>query len=126
MVFKEILLDSGAINGLSTLMNTYGIPPAVLFLLLPFVGGFTSGITVSYVSLTFPILIPLGLNDSLWYAAIAFAAGSIGGMITPLHLCVVMTADYFKSSLVELLKRVAIAEIPMMILSIIVLVVMIN
>ena len=125
MVFKEILLDSGAITVLSTLMNTYGIPPAVLFVLLPFVGGFTSGITVSYVSLTFPILIPLGLGTNLWYAAIAFAAGSVGGMITPLHLCVVMTADYFKTSLGELLKRVAIAEIPLLILSIVVLFVMV-
>ena len=121
MVFKEILLDSGAITALSTMMNTYGIPLSILFVLLPFVGGVTSGITVSFVSLTFPILIPLGMNTSLWYAAIAFTAGSIGGMITPLHLCAVMTADYFKASLSGLLKRVTLAEIPLLILSIAVL-----
>lgn len=126
MVFKEILLDSGAINALSALMDAYGIPPAVLFLLFPFVGGFTSGITVSFVSLTFPILIPLGLGDNLWYAAIAFAAGSIGNMVTPLHLCVVMTADFFNSSLARLLKKVAIAQIPLMIIYIILLIVLMN
>ncbi len=125
MVFKEVLLNSGAITSFSTLMNMFGIPPAVLFILLPFIGGFTSGITVSFVSLTFPILIPLGLDVSLWYAAIAFTAGSIGGMTTPLHLCVVMTSDYFKAPLVQLLKRVAIAEIPLLILSIAALLVMI-
>ena len=126
MVFKEILLHSGAVTALSSLMNAYGIPPAVLFLILPFVGGFTSGITVSYVSLTFPILIPLGLDTNLWYAAIAFAAGSAGNMVTPLHLCVVMTADYFKASLSTLLKRVAVAEIPMMIIAIVALIIMLN
>lgn len=125
MAFKEILLESGAISSLSGIMNTYGIPPAVLFVLLPFAGGFTSGITVSYVSLTFPILIPLGLDNNLWFSAIAYAAGSVGGMITPLHLCAVMTADYFKTSLVGLLKRVVIAEIPLMILSIVVLIVLV-
>lgn len=126
MVFKEFLVNSGAITALSTLMNTYGIHPAVLIILLPFVGGFTSGLTVSYVSLTFPILIPLGLDASLWYAVAAFMAGSIGIMITPLHLCAVMTADYFNVSLSKLLRKVAITEIPLLILSIIVLVVMIN
>lgn len=124
MVFKEILLDSGAITGLSVLMNNYGIPPAILFILLPFAGGFTSGITVSYVSLTFPILIPLGLGGNLWYAAIAFAAGSVGGMTTPLHLCAVMTADYFKSSLTGLLKKVAAAETPLLILAVAILLLM--
>ena len=118
MVFKEILLESGAIAGLSELMNTYGIPAAVLFILLPFAGGFTSGITVSYVSLTFPILIPLGLGGNLWYAAIAFTAGSVGGMTTPLHLCAVMTADYFKTSLTGLLKKIALAETPLLILAV--------
>ena len=118
MVFKEILLESGAIAGLSGLMSTYGIPAAVLFILLPFAGGFTSGITVSYVSLTFPILIPLGLGGNLWYAAIAFTAGSVGGMTTPLHLCAVMTADYFKTSLTGLLKKIAAAEMPLLILAV--------
>ncbi len=118
MVFKEILFDSGAVNALSGLMNAYGIPPAVLFMLLPFIGGFTSGITVSFVSLTFPILIPLGLDTSLWFAAAAFVAGSIGGMVTPLHLCAVMTADYFKASLPALLKKIAISEIPLLVMAV--------
>lgn len=118
MVFKEILVESGAIAGLSGLMNAYGIPAAVLFILLPLAGGFTSGLTVSYVSLTFPILIPLGLDENLWYAAIAFTAGSIGGMTTPLHLCAVMTADYFKTSLTGLLRKIAFAETPLIILAV--------
>lgn len=126
MVFKEILLESGAIVGLSGLMKNYGIPTAVLFILLPLAGGFTSGITVSYVSLTFPILIPLGLGDSLWYAAIAFTAGSIGGMITPLHLCAVMTADFFKSPLSRLLKRIAAAEAPLLLLAIVLLILLVR
>jgi integral membrane protein (TIGR00529 family) len=124
MVFKEVLLESGAITGLSELMNAYGIPAAILFILLPFAGGFTSGITVSYVSLTFPILIPLGIGGNLWYAAVAFTAGSIGGMTTPLHLCAVMTADYFKTPLTGLLKKIAAAEAPLMALAVVLLLLM--
>ncbi|HYF75181.1 MAG TPA: DUF401 family protein [Candidatus Nitrosocosmicus sp.] len=110
MIFKEILFDSGIMDGLPGLIRDYGIPVWVLYLLLPFLGGFSSGITVSYVSITFPILIPLGLGDNLWSAALAFAAGTIGSMITPLHLCASMSADYFKTPIGKLLVRVAAVE----------------
>lgn len=121
MVFKEVLLESGVIDELPALMNSYGIPVAVLFILLPFAGAFTSGITISYVSLTFPILITLGIADNLWFASVAYIAGFIGTMATPLHLCAVMTADFFKSSLGSLLRRIMVAEIPLFLIIILLL-----
>lgn len=125
MVFKEILVGSGAINSLSDLMNLYGIPVVILFILLPFIGGFTSGLTVSYISLAFPILIPLGLGTNLWAATLVYAIGSAGVMTTPLHLCIVMTADYFNTPLTAIIKRVAIAEIPLVVLSVVLLVIIV-
>lgn len=121
MVFKEIIVGSGAIDSLAELMNAYGIPIFALFILLPFIGGFTSGLTVSYISLAFPILIPLGLDASIWAAALAFTIGSVAVMVTPLHLCIVMTADYFNTTLTAVIKRTAIAEIPLFVLSIVLL-----
>lgn len=113
MVFKEILLGSGGIISLSGLLETCGIPVAVLYLLLPFIGGLTSGLSISFVSLTFPILISLGLGSNIWFAVIAYLAGFMGNMVTPLHLCAVMTADYFKTPLGGMLKRVAVTIIPL-------------
>jgi integral membrane protein (TIGR00529 family) len=119
MIFKEVLLESGIMNGLPDTIAKYGISPVALFLILPFIGAVTSGITVSYVSMTFPILITLGLGTNLWYAAMAYVAGSIGNAITPLHLCAVMSADFFKVPLNRLLVRVAKAEIVLAIVVII-------
>lgn len=109
MIFKQIVLDSNVLDGLPGLLGSYGIPVSVLFLVLPFIGGFSSGIVVSYISLTFPFLLPLGLDKNVWYAVLAFSAGYVGNMTTPLHLCAVMSADYFKSPIGGLLKRVAAA-----------------
>jgi integral membrane protein (TIGR00529 family) len=122
MVFKEVLIGSGAIISLSELMKAYGIPAVILFIQLTFICGFTSGLTVSFISLAFPILIPLGLDKSIWAAVLAFAIGSVGVMITPLHLCVVMTADYFNTPLTAVIKKVTIAEIPLLVLSVVALV----
>lgn len=121
MVFKEVLLESGAIDGLPAMMHSYGIPVSILYILLPFIGAFTSGLTVSFVSLTFPILITLGIGNNLWYASVAYVAGGIGIMSTPLHLCAVMTADFFKTPLGNLLRRIILAEIPLLLVIIVVL-----
>lgn len=123
MVFKEVLLDSGAIDELPAFMNSHGIPVAVLYILLPFVGAFTSGITVSYISLSFPILISLGISSNLWFATAAYLAGFIGTMTTPLHLCAVMTSDFFKSSLTSLLRKIAISEVPMFLIILLILII---
>ena len=105
MIFKEILLDSGIMDGIPAFMQENGIPVEVLFIALPFIGGFSSGLTISYVSLAFPILIPMGLDKSIWYVVLTFTAGYVGNMVTPLHLCAAMTSDYFKAPIGKLLLK---------------------
>jgi len=110
MVFIEILFGSGLMDSFINFIRDNNIPVSVLYLSLPFIGGLTSGIAVNFVSLTFPILIPLGLGENIWFAVLAFASGFIGCMVTPLHLCAVMTADYFKTDLGKMLLKVIISE----------------
>lgn len=116
MIFKEVLFGSGAIDGLPDFMKGIGIPVAALFVLLPFFAGFSSGIAVSFVSIAFPILLPLGLGDNMWYAVLAYAAGFIGVMVTPLHLCAVVTSEFFKSVMGKVLVKVASVELITMVI----------
>lgn len=111
MIFKGVIFESGLIQNLPQFMHNYGIPIEILYLVLPFIGGLTSGIAVSFVSLSFPILYSLGIQGNLWFCAFAMVAGFVGVMVTPLHLCAVLTADYFKMKLEKLILRVAASEI---------------
>jgi integral membrane protein (TIGR00529 family) len=117
MVFMGILGDGGVLNGLPGVLRAWGLPVALLFIALPFIGAAASGITVNYVSLAFPILIPLGLGGNLWLAAATFAVGFLGNMVTPLHLCAVMTADFFHTPLRKLLQRTALAISPLFVVA---------
>jgi integral membrane protein (TIGR00529 family) len=121
MVFKEILLEGGVLDGLPGLLASWGIPAVVLFVVLPFAGSVTSGITVSFVSLAFPILMPLGLGSNLWHAAATFAVGFAGNMVTPLHLCAVLTSEYYGVPLRRLLMRAALAIVPVVAVAIVIL-----
>lgn len=115
MVFMEFLTDSGLVTVWIKEISHYGIPKEVLFVLLPLLTGALSGITVSYVSISFPILINMGISHNIWYVVASYMAGFIGVMVTPVHLCSVMSSDYFGIKVGKMLKKVVFAETFMMV-----------
>lgn len=97
MVFQEVLRATGALAGISSFFAASGLPVPLLMALIPFIAGIMTGLTVGYVGITFPLLLPLmgADNPSLWLEALAFASGFAGVMISPVHLCFVLTREYF-------------------------------
>jgi hypothetical protein len=83
---------------------------------LPFLVGLLTGITVAYVGITFPLLLPLmgGADPDLGMLVFAFAAGFAGVMFSPVHLCLVLTKDYFKADLSPIYRTMLVPEILVM------------
>jgi hypothetical protein len=78
---------------------------------VPFVVGFLTGITSAYIGVGFPVVLPLlGVGDLTYRAGMlmAFAGGFMGVMASPVHLCLVLTNDYFRASLPRTLLLLAI------------------
>jgi integral membrane protein (TIGR00529 family) len=103
-IFKGILLDSQAVSGISTELITLKIPLLTIIALLPFLVGMISGITIAFVGSTFPIIIPMihsmgASNQMLWYIMLATVCGFVGVLLSPLHLCLVLTNEYFQTRL---------------------------
>ena len=116
MIFKETLFKTELLDGLPGFLNDSGIPIYIAFLILPFIIGMFTGIAVSLVSITFPILLTLGLADNTWYSVLAYCAGYIGLMVTPIHLCMVVSSEYFRHSISKVMKKVIFSEIPLLII----------
>jgi uncharacterized protein len=112
MVFKEVVVQSGLMDSIIRTMGDFHLPIKALFFILPLATALLSGITVSFVSVSFPVLMSLGLAaDKPWLVIATFLAGFIGTMTTPLHLCAVATCDYFKAPLGKVLFRVLLSEL---------------
>lgn len=99
MLFKETREASGAVKNLSTFFLEQGIPVLPILCLLPFITGPLTGHTVGFVGNTFPLIISIGGGTSLANISLAFAAGFIGVLLSPVHLCLVLTRQYFKADL---------------------------
>ncbi|MEN2986267.1 MAG: DUF401 family protein [Thermodesulfovibrionaceae bacterium] len=105
--FKEIIQLSGAVDGITKTLSEAQIPYIFVFIFIPFFTGFITGVSVGFVGSTFPLI--LHLKNILSYEiSISFISGYIGVLLSPLHLCLILTKEYFKADIVGIYKKVVI------------------
>jgi hypothetical protein len=118
LMFKGVLEDSGAVELVSQEMLRWHIPLMPISMALPFLVGAVAGITIAFVGATFPILISLinTLQQSdlmLPYMMLAMASGFAGVLLSPLHLCLLLSNEYFETSLAPVYLKM---QVPVMVL----------
>lgn len=105
MIFKGIMTESRIVIEIRNELTAYNIPVLVVIMLMPFISGFVTGIAIGFVGTSFPLIIPLFHNgqhmDYMFFAALAFTFGYMGMMLSPVHLCLLVTKDYYKASLLK-------------------------
>jgi integral membrane protein (TIGR00529 family) len=105
MIFKFSMENSGAVVRLSRYFTEKGIPLLPVMFALPFVSGLLTGLTVGFVGSTFPLLISLAGGAHVNQIAFAFVSGYTGVLLSPVHLCLVLTREYFKADVWGMYKR---------------------
>ncbi|MEW6003588.1 MAG: DUF401 family protein, partial [Nitrospirota bacterium] len=111
MLFKETMENSGAVRNLSQFFLSKGIPALPILFLLPFLTGLLTGITVGFVGSTFPLILSITGNSSIGAISFAFASGFLGVLLSPLHICLILTKEYFKADLWGIYKMTIPASI---------------
>ena len=105
MLFKETMETSGAVANLSDIFIKHGVPVVPVFCALPFIAGILTGHTVGFVGSTFPLLVTIAGKESLPLISLAFAAGFIGVLLSPVHLCLILTREYFTAELPGIYRK---------------------
>lgn len=95
---------STLITGMRDEFVRTGIPLAAVIMLIPFVSGMVTGVAFGFVGASFPIVFALvGPDPPLHVAAattaFAYTFGYMGMMLSPMHACFVVTAEYFRTSI---------------------------
>jgi len=71
---------------------------------------FLTGLTLATVAMTFPLLLPfmsVGEQVRLGLEVLAFSGVVCGLLLTPVHLCMALSAGYFETSVWKIVVRVA-------------------
>ncbi|MDD3626235.1 MAG: DUF401 family protein [bacterium] len=99
--FQNTMSLTGILENFSTILNSSGIPIQVIVFILPFIVGFLSGLTITYIAISFPLILPFISTPDIQYnlVALGFMGGYFGVLLSPVHLCLVLTNEYFQSNL---------------------------
>ncbi len=89
-----------------------GIPLLAVMMLIPFLSGLAMGLFVGVVGASFPIVLSLlGPDPStgvlLSATLLSYGCGFMGVMLSPVHVCLVVSSDYFKTRLLTCLINLA-------------------
>ncbi len=105
MIFKQVLINSGAVASLGRFLVEERIPLMALLFALPFLAGLLTGHTMAFVGATFPLLMALPGGSMPHAISFAFACGFLGVLLSPVHVCLILSREYFKADLWGMYKR---------------------
>lgn len=108
MIFKRILIASGFLPVVTETFSRLGISTLATLFFIPFAISILTGLNVAAVAISFPLFLPIiGVdNPNLYYAMLAYAGGTCGYLISPLHLCLITTVGYFRADFVKVYKLI--------------------
>jgi integral membrane protein (TIGR00529 family) len=120
LIFKGIMEDSQAVAAVSNDLLRWGIPVTVAVVILPMLVGLVSGITIAFVGTTFPILVSLihasPFNHALLsYMILGLVSGFVGVLFSPLHVCLILSNEYFETSLDQVYRHLIVPCLAMLI-----------
>ena len=101
MVFQHTLKSVGAAGRIGEELQALRVPVAAVVMALPLLAGMVTGLAVGFVGTSFPIVLAAvaAVPDAPMrpYVVLAYAFGHLGQMLSPLHLCHVMSNKYFQT-----------------------------
>lgn len=110
MLFQNILRQSGVVGEIGILLNQLSVPPVAAIGIIALLAGMLTGTSQGFVAISFPFIAELAPGD-LTLAMISFTMGTAGQMLSPAHLCLILTLDYFKADLLKTLRPVLLMEL---------------
>jgi hypothetical protein len=104
LYFRYMVVGSGSVNTLLTGILGMGVPLLLLFIVIPLLVGAISAQPTLGIGIVFPILMPLVAPIDVNWMTIMFAGIVAGYTASPLHLCLILTNQYYKSDLNKVYK----------------------
>jgi integral membrane protein (TIGR00529 family) len=109
MIFESLLDSSGLIPLAARELSHGRVPISLIIAFLPFLAGLVTGIAIGFAGAAFPIVVgfisagEIGLQP-MAALVLAFSMGYAGMMLSPVHLCFLLTVDYFSASFIKVYR----------------------
>jgi integral membrane protein (TIGR00529 family) len=123
MLYKMVIETSASASAVLPALQSLGLPVAVILIALPFTISMITGMSIAFVGIALPLLLPFLVSSTgldSFALILAYTSGGMGMMLSPLHLCLVMSAEYFKANLLKVYKYMVVPSLVMMVVTVLI------
>jgi integral membrane protein (TIGR00529 family) len=102
LLFKLNLQAGDSVGAVVRFFSEIHMPTWILLFVLPMIVAALTGLTMPTVAITFPLLLPFigtGADANVGLQTLAFSGLVCGLYLTPVHLCLTLSASYFQAPL---------------------------
>lgn len=115
LYFIQLLTVIGTLDEIVNVFNNSALPLAVIIACLSFIFGVMTGMGQGYIAIVMPI-VALMAPGNIVLVGIAMVYGMAGQMVTPTHLCILVTVEYFKSRLWKTIGKCGVLSLLMILI----------
>lgn len=108
LIFKSFIHETQGVDTIIHCMLKWGTSPLLMVLFFPFLIGLLTGNLMGTISISYPFLLPLFSGDPhylIWHLTL-FSTSFFGYLLSPFHLCLILTASFFQSNLLEIYRHI--------------------
>ncbi len=112
LFYKKLILQTGAAALFLRHLTILHIPIPLAAFVLAWIIGFAVGIEVGFAAIVLPFLLSFigeGAHFNPLNFILVFGGGFTGIMLSPMHLCLILTAKYYKASLPKVYRSLSLA-----------------
>ncbi|MBN2566000.1 MAG: DUF401 family protein, partial [Candidatus Eisenbacteria bacterium] len=98
--YQHLLESASIVEAVPPFLLKMNMPEMAVIAAVPLIIGLITGVTLAFIAVSFPLLLPLmgGAHADMQLVMLAFASGFVGCLLSPVHLCLVLTREYFRAS----------------------------
>jgi len=105
LFFQYMLQQTGTMVEVASVLQNSGIPVLLVIGMIGFIAGVLTGASQGSVAISFPFAAAISTGN-VTVAVVAYVAGFAGQMISPAHMCFLVTVDYFKADFLKSMRSV--------------------
>jgi hypothetical protein len=107
MIFREIIEVSKSNEIIASIIGDLPFHPILIVIIVPLIMGLITGYNFGAIALSYFLVEPLfeftGINI-IGFASLIFISSLVGYLISPIHLCNVVSSDYLKTDTTRMYK----------------------
>lgn len=124
MIFKDFFSNSQVIRDNFFILQNYKATYYVLLVMIPILVGMFTGVNQAYVGVLLPLVssIILKENGSVGFTKLTlfYASGFFGVLLSPVHLCLSLTREYYKADWSKVYRILLPSTLPILLIPVLI------